>query len=142
MDYSKPGCFGNAITYSNRSKTCSACDHRQECALAARQRIEELRAMVSVESVLKMSHTPTQKLPRTLPDSAERVVATMTARQQKTVGILMSLDNPTPTVLVQAMMKKLKWPQDEAVQVAKETVGLLITNNLASTEGGRIILRC
>lgn len=98
--------------------------------------------MVSVESVLKMSHTPTQKLPRTLPDSAERVVATMTARQQKTVGILMSLDNPTPTVLVQAMMKKLKWSQDEAVQMAKETVGLLITNNLASTEGGRIILRC
>lgn len=97
--------------------------------------------MVSVDSVLKISHTPSQKAQKRLPESTERIVATMTERQRKTVGVLVTLDNPTPGVLVQALTKSLKWGKDEAIQVAKETVGLLITNNLASVEGGRIILR-
>jgi hypothetical protein len=139
--YDKPGCYGNAITYSNKSPACAKCDESQSCALAALQRIEELRAMVSVDSVLKMSHSASQKAQKRLPDSTERIVATMNSRQQKAVGILMTLESPTPGVLVQTLMQKLKWQKDEAVQTAKETVGVLLTNNLASVEGGRILLR-
>lgn len=141
MDYSKPGCFGNAITYSNRSVTCANCEHTEPCSLAALQRIEELKALVSVSSLVKMSHTASQKAQRVLPESAQLVVDTMTSRQRKTVGILMTLENPTPGVLVQTLVSRLKWEKDEAIQLAKETVGVLIKHDLAYTEGRRIIMR-
>lgn len=141
MNHDKPGCFGNAITYSNRSKTCMECEENQSCCLAALQRIEELRTLISVEPILKMSHSKPQTLSARLPDAAARIIATMTSRQRKAVGILMTLDTPTPLVLVQNLMQKLKWEKGEAMQQAKETVSLLITNHLAVTEGGRIILR-
>lgn len=141
MNYDKPGCYGNAITYNNKSKTCLACSEAQSCAVAARQRIEELRPLVSVDPIIRMAHSAPQKLSARLPESALNIIATMSSRQRKTVGVLMTLDTPTPPVLVEALMKKLKWDKTEAVQQAKETVSLLIKNDLASTEGGRILMR-
>lgn len=141
MNYDKPGCYGSAITYSNKSKTCMECDESQSCSLAARQRIEELRPLVSVDPIVRMSHSAPQKLSARLPDSALNIIATMTSRQRKTVGILMTLDTPTPPVLVEALMQKLKWDKTEAVQQAKDTVSLLLKNHLASVEGGRILMR-
>lgn len=141
MNFDKPGCFGSAITYSNRSKTCAECEHNQSCCVAARQRIEELRSLVSVDAILRMSHSRPQTLSARLPDAAANFIATMTSRQRKTVGILMTLGTPTAPELVAALMQKMQWEKDEAVNQAKETVILLIKNHLASTEGGRIIMR-
>lgn len=141
MNYDKPGCFGNAITYSDKSKACTACDANQSCALAARQRIEELRALISVDSIVKMSHSAPQKLSSRLPDHAQQAIAKMNSRQRKTVGILMTLQCPTPLILVQALVQRLELPKDEAIVTAKETVNLLVKDHLADIEDGRIILR-
>jgi len=97
MSYDKPGCFGNAITYSNRSLVCGECEESQSCALAARQRIEELRSMISVEPILRMSHKQPQKLEKhpevyeDLPAAAQKIIATLPIEAQNLAAQLVRM---------------------------------------------------
>lgn len=93
MQFDKPGCFGNAITYSVRSSTCTACEAASECAPQARQRIEELKTLISVEAILKMSHKPTQtpagvpiRFDADLPPTAQKLIAMMPLHAQRTAA--------------------------------------------------------
>jgi hypothetical protein len=140
--YDKPGCFGNAITYNVKSSVCQECEEASACRVAARQRIEELRPMVSVDSILRMAHTKPQKLSDRLPESAHSLLAKMNSRQRRAVGVLMSLSTPTPSIFVNALMSVFEaWTKTEAVLIAKETISLLVNNRLADIEDGRILLR-
>ncbi|QOC57915.1 hypothetical protein phiK7B1_060 [Pseudomonas phage phiK7B1] len=92
MQFDKPGCFGNAITYSDKSKTCQECDTRNECAPAARQRIEELRTLISVEAILKMSHKSPEKpvevtrFDADLPETAQKLISRLPENAQRTAA--------------------------------------------------------
>ncbi len=90
MQFDKPGCFGNAITYSCASKACSACDSSSQCRLAARQRIEELRPIIIVEAILKIAHrepqtasNPVSLTASDLPSTAQKILAMIPANAQK-----------------------------------------------------------
>lgn len=94
MQYDKPGCFGNAITYSTKSKTCLECEYTDSCAPAARQRIEELRSLISVEAILKMSHkAPETPVAKTrfdidLPETAQKLISRLPDNAQRTAAQL------------------------------------------------------
>lgn len=141
MQFDKPGCFGNAVTYSGRSKTCTECEVVDQCAPAARLRIEELRSLISVEAIIKMAHSEPQKLTARLPETARASVANMTSQQRSTVGILMTLKDPTPLALVKAVIQKLDLPKAEAIALGKETVNLLVKDRLVDLKDGIIVLR-
>lgn len=94
MQFDKPGCFGNAITYSDMSSTCTGCEERSECRLAALQRLEELKPLISVDSILKMSHRPSQKLADTLvfedlPETARKLIAMIPDNAKQTAAKLL-----------------------------------------------------
>ncbi|ATW57996.1 hypothetical protein CNR34_00063 [Pseudomonas phage nickie] len=97
MQFDKPGCFGNAITYSVKSKSCQECEESHSCALAARQRIEELRSLISVEAILKMSHkSPEKPVEKTrfdadLPETAQKLIAMLPDNAQRTAAQLLRL---------------------------------------------------
>ena len=92
MQFDKPGCFGNAITYSDKSKTCQECEDNLSCSLAARQRIEELKPLISVEAILKMSHkSPEKPVVQTrfdadLPETAQKLISRLPENAQRTAA--------------------------------------------------------
>lgn len=94
MQFDKPGCFGSAITYSVKSKTCQECEEHHSCALAARQRIEELKPLISVEAILKMSHkSPEKPVVQTrfdadLPETAQKLISRLPENAQRTAAQL------------------------------------------------------
>jgi hypothetical protein len=95
MQFDKPGCFGNAITYSVKSIVCQACEYSSECRTAARQRIEELRPLISVDAILKMSHKGSEKLaeqPRfdaDLPETAQKLISMIPENAQRVAASLL-----------------------------------------------------
>lgn len=142
MNYDKPGCFGSAITYNPKTKTCSGCEDAGLCRLQARQRIEEVRGLVSVEAILKVAHSGPQPLSSRLPEHAQLIVANMNSQQRKAVGVLMRLSDPTAGMFVKSLMKAFEaWTKAEAILIAKEVTGLLVEHQLVSLEAGRIKLR-
>lgn len=94
MQFDKPGCFGNAITYSVKSKTCQECEENHQCALAARQRIEELKPLISVDAILKMSHKAPEKpveqvrFDADLPETARKLISMLPENAQRTAAQL------------------------------------------------------
>lgn len=95
MHFDKPGCFGHAITYSHKSPACIDCDSSQACALAARQRIEELRPLISVDAIIKMSHkspqeptAPQERFDSDLPSAAQALIARIPFSAQRTAAAL------------------------------------------------------
>lgn len=93
MQYDKPGCFGHATTYSEKSKTCLECDDRTECAVLARQRIAELSTIISVDAILKMSHKstfdptkPQLRFDSDLPATAQKLIAMIPHNAQRTAA--------------------------------------------------------
>lgn len=92
MQFDKPGCYGNAVTFSDRSTTCRECEEVDSCSVAARQRIEELRSLISVEAILKMSHKGPEKpvevvrFDADLPETARKLIAMMPESAQRTAA--------------------------------------------------------
>lgn len=98
MQYDKPGCFGHATNYSEKSKTCLECDDRNECALIARQRLTELSSLISVDSILKMSHKstfdptkPQLRFDSDLPATAQKLIAMLPQNAQRTAAQLLRM---------------------------------------------------
>lgn len=95
MNYDKPGCFGSAITYNPTTRSCKDCEDAPQCRVSARQRIEEVRSLVSVEAVLKMSHKGPQRLTAEperfdldLPAAAQKLIAMIPHNAQRTAAAL------------------------------------------------------
>lgn len=98
MDYSKPGCFGHAITFSLLSPTCRECEDMDECGKSARSRLDELSSVINVDAILRMSHKEKSRKTATAPveprfdadlsETAQRVIATLPDNAQRTAAAL------------------------------------------------------
>lgn len=98
MRYDKPGCFGHAVTFTLTSATCRECDVMEECAVAARARLDDLSAIINVDAILKMNHKnkPLKKAPAQvevrfdadLSEAARKIIARLPENAQRTAAAL------------------------------------------------------
>ncbi|MEG0063021.1 MAG: hypothetical protein RR740_00310 [Pseudomonas sp.] len=103
MNYDKPGCFGSAITYNPTTRSCKECPDAPLCCVSARQRIEQVRSLVSVEAVLKVAHKAPQK-----PVEAERFDLDLPAAAQKLIAMIPHNAQRTAAALVRTKINLRK----------------------------------
>lgn len=137
--FDKPGCFGSAITYNVKSKTCKDCPDFDGCGLHVSVRVGELRQMVNVDSLVKAQHTAPKRTAKTLPDNVLRVTATMSKAQQDAVAFMYRLKEPTPVNIVSGLITKFGYEQQEATSLAKSLISILVKENVAKITNGEII---
>lgn len=142
--YDKPGCFGSAITFSVKSGTCKACDFRETCEVQARERLEELKPMVSTDAIEKLSFkAPARKGKRTLPEHIQRLLDSMTTELREASGVLIALiakDQGLATSLASALVKK-GHEVDDAKRLTRKVLTTLSDGKAIELQDGRIILR-
>lgn len=74
------------------------CEESVQCSAEARRRIEELRSLISVDAILKMSHKQPQKLSEgeeltfaDLPSAAQKIVAMIPDNAKRTAVALLRM---------------------------------------------------
>lgn len=94
MTYNRPGCFGFAATYNVKSKVCSQCSFKTDCAERSETSLKAIADQVNIDGVLRLMHerraaarpvvTPT----RALPSAAASVLARLPKHAAKLAEIL------------------------------------------------------
>lgn len=92
--YDKPGCFGHAVTYNATSSHCQNCWAADDCSKAARARLEELKPILNVDAVIRMSHKKApaeQRFDADLSPTMQKVIASLPEEAQRTAARLLRM---------------------------------------------------